>query len=235
MGAVDQALFLQPAVLEGFRKIFIAGVADEGDDVFRRALPAAPGERAGDQGAGRTAGQNALDAQQVIDRLKSLAVGHHHAIVDHREVEIIGNEILADAFDQPGPAVIFDLAGFHRRRHHRADRVGDHHFHVGVHRFQITAGAGDCPARADPGHQGVDLAVHLLPDFRAGGGFMRLRIGRVVELVGPKGAGRLGDDLGGHVLIIFRMAFRHVRAGQTDLGAKGAANGGFSRRSSCPG
>ena len=83
------------------------------------------------------------------------------------------------------------------------------------------ADAGERAAGADADHDGVDVAVHLAQDFRAGRRLMRLRIGRVGELVDEEGARRAPRDRFGEVLIIIGMPLAHVRARDDDLGAHG--------------
>ena len=85
---------------------------------------------------------------------------------------------------------------------------------------KIAPEAGQRAARADADDDRVDVAVELLPDFRAGRGLMRQRVGRIGELVDVEGAGHVGGDLFGHVLVIFGMALADVRARQADLGAE---------------
>jgi hypothetical protein len=59
----------------------------------------------------------------------------------------------------------------------------------------------------------ASTVAHLLPDLRRGGGLVRQRIGRVVELVDVEGvAAGLLREAGGHVLVILGMALGHVRA-----------------------
>ena len=78
---------------------------------------------------------------------------------------------------------------------------------------------GDRAARADAGDEGVDVATRLLPDFRTRRLHMGLGVGGVGELVDVEAAGNaLGQTLG-HVGVIFRVAMRHVRTRQTNIGA----------------
>ena len=51
---------------------------------------------------------------------------------------------------------------------------------------------------------------------------MRQRVGRIGELVDVEGAGHLGGDLLGHVLVIFGMALADVGARHAHLGAERA-------------
>ena len=60
--------------------------------------------------------------------------------------------------------------------------------------------------------------VHLLPDFRARGAFVRQRIGRIAELVDEERAGLLRDALG-HVLVVLGVTLAHIGAGEHDLRA----------------
>ncbi len=50
------------------------------------------------------------------------------------------------------------------------------------------------PAEADADDDRIEVVPHLLPEFRAGRGLVRERIGRVVELVREERAGDLGGQ-----------------------------------------
>ena len=67
----------------------------------------------------------------------------------------------------------------------RTHRVGRHDPHLGVALLEEQADAGQRAARADGAGEGVDLAVGLLPDLRAGGAVVAHPVGDIVELVGP--------------------------------------------------
>jgi len=65
------------------------------------------------------------------------------------------------------------------------------------------------------------VVAGLLPDLGRGGGFVRERVGRVVELVGIPGPRDLAHQAGGDVLVVVRVALADVGPGQVDLGAEG--------------
>lgn len=85
-----------------------------------------------------------------------------------------------------------------------------------------AADTGERAAGTDADHHRVDIAFELRKDFRAGGAFVRQRIGGIGELVGIEGAGNFGGDLLGHVLVIFGMALADIGAGHAHLGAQSA-------------
>jgi len=60
----------------------------------------------------------------------------------------------------------------------------------------------------------------LLPDFGAGGGFVRQRIGRVVELVGEEGAWQFARQARRVILVVLGMALAYVRARGVHFGAQ---------------
>src|SRR2546422_772719 len=64
--------------------------------------------------------------------------------------------------------------------------------------------------------------THLLPNLRTGGTFMRQRVGRIAELINVKPAWNLAGQPRRDILIIFRVAPRHIGARQPDLRAEGA-------------
>ncbi len=101
-------------------------------------------------------------------------------------------------------------------RKHRTLRIGEHELGRWRDARKKPGQPGHRPAGADASHDGIDLALHLLPNLGAGGPFMRRRIVRIVELVGIESA-RFLADARGEVLIILGVAFRHVRAGEHHL------------------
>ncbi|MNE19784.1 hypothetical protein D3C80_1128790 [compost metagenome] len=84
------------------------------------------------------------------------------------------------------------------------------------------AQAAECAAGTDANHDGIDLMLHLLPQFRRGGAGMGRRVGRVVKLIDIK---RTGDFVGqpfGIILIVSRVPLAHVGAGQHHFYSQGA-------------
>ena len=68
---------------------------------------------------------------------------------------------------------------------------------IGLLRAKIAGRAGDRAARADAGHEDIDLASGVFPNLRAGGPLMDVGIGRIVELLRNPGIGRrVGQLLG---------------------------------------
>jgi hypothetical protein len=61
---------------------------------------------------------------------------------------------------------------------------------------------------------------HLFPNFRAGGALVCQRIGRIPELIHIECAGDFFGESGSHILVIFRMAARHVRTGDSHFSAE---------------
>ena len=62
--------------------------------------------------------------------------------------------------------------------------------HAGLSCLEHFADAGDGAAGADAGHDDIDLAVGVAPDFLGRGLAMDFGIGRILELLRHEGAGR---------------------------------------------
>ncbi len=62
-------------------------------------------------------------------------------------------------------------------------RLHGNHLHVRQARLDHLGDAGDRPAGADTRHEGIELAVGVVPDFLRRGLAVDLRIGRVLELL----------------------------------------------------
>ena len=127
-----------------------------------------------------------------------LLIGDLLDLVDHRQVEVLGNEACTDALDLVGPWL--DRFAIHGLRDHRAvgwfDRNGFNRLSSLV--LDVAGDAGDRAAGADAGHEDINGAVAVAPDFRAGGLFVNLGVRWVVELTGHeifRGIA-LGDLLG---------------------------------------
>ena len=99
----------------------------------------------------------------------------------------------------------------------------------GVPLLEVAADAGDGAAGADAGDEGGDLALGLLPDFRAGGAVVDLGVGEVGELVGPPGAGDLAGQPVGDAVVALGRVGRDVGRRDDDLGAVGLRAGESSR------
>jgi hypothetical protein len=101
----------------------------------------------------------------------------------------------------------------------RTDRVGQHQLGLRRQRGEGARQAGHGARAAAAEHDGVQVAVHLFQDLRAGAELVGGRIVRVAELVDEvRARGFLGHALG-HVLVVLRVALGDVRAGQAHFGA----------------
>ena len=191
--AFGQALLGQPVIVEHLGQVLVAGIADEGDDAFRRRLLAAIFERGRKQRARGRAGEDTFLGEQVARRRHAEAVRDRISLLHQRQVGVGRHEILADPFDRPASG-LDHLAGLDQRRQHRADRIGEHHF--GLRRILREEAAEPCQraAGADADDHRVDVAVQLLPDLRPGRRLVRQRVGRIGELVDVERAGRLRRD-----------------------------------------
>ena len=85
--------------------------------------------------------------------------------------------------------------------------------------FRYFAAPEIVAAGADPADEGVEPAVGLLPDLRAGGQVMGFRIVHVVVLIGIEAGGGLGRDALGDLHVALGMVVRQIGAGDDDLRA----------------
>ncbi len=103
---------------------------------------------------------------------------------------------------------------------YRASRIGQNYLDLRRDAGEESAQAGQRAAGADSAHDGVDGAGCLGPDFRAGRGFVRQWICRVVELIDVPRSRRLARDTFGQVLIILRVSAPNVAARHHHLSAQ---------------
>ena len=218
--ALDEALVEHPEIVVDLGKIFIAAVADERDDALRRARLAAIAQRRGDQGAGGRAGHHAFLAQELAAGEQRFAVGDAVGLAHTRQVAHRRHEILADAFHEPAAHLRRRLAAVYQRREYRARRISEHDFSLRRDLGEEAREARQRAARADTADHGIDPVLELFPDLGARGVLVSPRIGLVPELVDVEGAGRVARKAGGLVLVVLRMAFRDVRAGELHFGAE---------------
>ena len=99
----------------------------------------------------------------------------------------------------------------------RPHRIGERDADFRIPRLEAHADAGKGSARADGGHESVDLAFRLLPDLRSRRLDMGLAVRHVVELVGPQGA-----DGGGEPGRILHIVVRILVGNGGDLDELGA-------------
>ena len=113
-----------------------------------------------------------------------LVVDLHH-LVDHVEVENVGDEARSDSLDRM-PAWPDRLAGELLGDHRAIGRLDRHDLDPGLAALERLTDAGDRAAGADAADEDVHLAFGVLPDLKRRGATMDLRVGRVLELLGHK-------------------------------------------------
>jgi hypothetical protein len=183
-------------------------------------LRAAIAKRRRQQRARGRSGEHALRAQEFTRAGKALRVGNRECSRHQREIGVGRHEIFADAFDRPASG-LHHAAGLDVGRKYRTLRIGEDHRGLGRGAAHEPADAGEHAAGANADHDGVDVAIHLVQDFRTGRRLMRPRIGGVGELIDEERARRAPRDRFREVLIVVGMPLAHVRARDDDLGAHG--------------
>src|SRR6266516_50500 len=76
--------------------------------------------------------------------------------------------------------------------------------------IEKTAESSQRPAGTNPHYDRINIMPHLFPNLRPGGALMRERICRIAKLIDVKPARDFFSESRGHVLVIFRMAARHI-------------------------
>src|SRR6185369_3185689 len=149
--------------------------------------------------------------------------------IDHREVEGVRNESGADPLDLVRSRLnrlTGQMLGDDRTLF-RFDRYGDDFLPLAV--FDVTRDTGDGAAGADAGHQDIDAAIGVVPDFGAGRFFMDLGIGRIFKLLrqevfvrfGTGGQDQIGAKRCQYAAPLDAHGFRH---GQGQLVATGGGH-----------
>ena len=117
---------------------------------------------------GGVAGEDALLAGDPARHQRGILVGDLLEVVDDAEVDVLRQEVLADAFGDVGvDLVLVEDPGLLVLLEHRAVGVDAPDLDRRVALLQIAAGAGDGAAGADADDEVGDPAVGLLPDLRA--------------------------------------------------------------------
>ena len=112
-----------------------------------------------------------------------LLVGHRLDVVDHRQVERIGNEPGADALNLVRPRLerlarqLLAITGLFVGST-PTERIFFPFFFLMYRETPLIV-----PPVPTPGHQDVDLAAGVFPDLRAGGPEVDLRVRRILELL----------------------------------------------------
>src|SRR5438105_3050726 len=96
-----ETLFRHPDIVEHFRKIFIATVANEGDDAFWFGLLSAISKRARQQRASGRAGENSFLAQKLARGGEAVGIINLKRFRHERHVSVVWNKILPNSFHRP--------------------------------------------------------------------------------------------------------------------------------------
>ena len=154
--------------------------------------------------------------EQVKDRRHRFLVGDQVGLVDLEVLDDRRDAPEPDAFGDRAAVAGFGLSGGEQVVHGGAARVGAADDDALVLLAQKACDAGERAAGADGADEAVDLAVGLLPDFRAGRDVMRLAVVEIVPLIGEQHTlvvafAQIVGQATRDVLIIVRIAVRHRR------------------------
>ena len=121
------------------------------------------------RGAGRVAGKDPLFASDPPRHDRRVLVGHLFEVIDDIEIDVPGEEILANPFGDVGiDLVLVEDARLFVFLEHRAVGIDAPHFDFRVPLLQVPAHPGDRAARPDADDEVRHLPVGLIPDFGTG-------------------------------------------------------------------
>src|SRR5437868_12868914 len=184
-----ETLFGHPDIVKHFRKIFVAAVANEGDDPFWFSMLAAISKGTCQQRPGGSTTENPFLTQKLTRGGEAVAVVNLKRLGHERHVGIVGNKIFPDSFHRP-TARLDQLARFHPLIKNRAGRVGQNHFHSAARLDPVKkpSKSRQGSARTNSNYDRIDVVPHLLPNFGPSRTFMRQWIRRIAELIDVKSA-----------------------------------------------
>ena len=150
-------------------------------------------------------------AKKVTRGGKTVRIGDRIGLLNETEIGIGRDKVLADSLNRPASRLAYPPT-LDKLRKHRADRVREDHARRCRMLCHETADTGQRTARADPHHNGIDVALHLAKNFRTGCGLVGLRVSGIGELIDEERTRRTRGDVLGEVLIIVGVAPANVRA-----------------------
>ena len=208
--SIQEPVLPHPLVVVDLRQVRPPGVRDQHDHDRAIVELASDLQRGEDSRAGGAAGEKPLFPRQPPRRQQRVAIRYTDPAVDHRRVERTGIEVLADALD----LVRVDVAGVDRSIGVRADDD-----EAGLLLLQVSPGAAHGAAGSDAADEMGDAPLRLVPDLRAGGAVVRLRVHRVVVLIRLEGVRNLPRQPLGDLVIRLRRFGRHRGRADHDLRA----------------
>ena len=173
---VDVVLLVAESFEQGSGDVAFTEVADDGDDGFScvfwffRFLESSP-----DVASGGDASEDAFFGGCCLRCGDCVVEAHGHDFVEDVPIEGFGVEVGSDTLDFVGSCASFrkerGVGGFY------ADD-GD----VVVVFFEVGSCAADRSSGADASNENIDVAICVVPDFRAGGVVVLRGVGGVGEL-----------------------------------------------------
>src|SRR5205814_7066551 len=190
-GRDGQIFRAQGRGVEQLRLIARTVVGEDRDDGVAGAEILGESYRARDVDAARAAEAKALVFEQIEQ--------DRHGFLVADQIRLLDLDVFDDRGDAAKPDAFGDRTAFARLRlavgeqivHRGAARVGAADHDVLLHLAQERGNAGKRAAGADRADEAVDLAVGLLPDFRAGRDVMRTAVIEIIPLIGEDDAVRL--------------------------------------------
>ena len=131
----------------------------------------------------RASAEYSFFAAKSASHLERVLVGDVDDLVDVFEVNVFGNDLLADTFNKIGRG-LHELPCFFVCLEHRTVRVGADHADLRVLLFQVAAGSANRSAGANARDKVSDSSFGLLPDLVGCAVIVREPVGLVRVLIG---------------------------------------------------
>src|SRR6201984_3471872 len=211
---IDVSVLLHPAVVINLAEIAGAGVGKKYDDeiaflaIFRYA------QGAGNAAAARAARENPFLLGEAACPDETFFVIHLDNIVDDFQIHGAGEKIFANSFHNVGGGLAY-FARLHEIVVERAYRIDADDFDVRIFFFQVAADAADRAPRSHAANEVGDFAFGIVPDLRAGGFVVGLRIHRIFVLIRIVRVGNFSREFFGDRIVAARV-FRFGRGRADD-------------------
>src|SRR5580698_2455312 len=176
-GSIKKISVLKHALKEYAAEVALAGVRQNYYYcLVSKLLFLREANRGGDCGATGDPREQAFFASETARHLYRFLVGDKFHAVDDAEIEILRHKACADAlnFVRSWPDQLSGQRLTDDRARHRLNRDRDDL--LTLYLFDVARGAGDGSPGADAGDEHIDCAIGFVPDFRARGLEMNLRI-----------------------------------------------------------
>ena len=218
---LEEALLAHPLVVVHLGEVARAVVVEDHDDHVVACEAVGKLQQPGHRRAGRVPREDPLLASQAARHDRGVLVGDLLEVIDDAEVDVLGQEVLADPFGDVGvDLVLVEDAGLLVLLEDGPVCVDPPHANRRVALLEVASDAAGGAAGPDAHHELRHPAVGLLPDLRRRPFVMGRGIREVVVLVGLPGVGDLVLEPRRYGVVRPRVLGIDVGRADDHLGAK---------------